>query len=99
MNSYVETIAGGCLGRYDPAKDEAGLIREGFETWRGHDACTAANGRYVVVTTVPWPQNQGNREVVLTDPHGLVNTQADRLSRTAEDRRPVPLTRLAAPAE
>ena len=74
-SAYVETIPGGCLGWYDPAKDEAGLIREGFETWRGHDVCTAANGRYVVVTTVPWPQDQGNKEVALTDPHDLVSTQ------------------------
>lgn len=74
-SAYVETIPGGGLGWYDPEKDEAGLIREGFETWRGNDACTARDGRYVVVTTVPWPQDQGNTEVALTDPHDLVSTQ------------------------
>ena len=73
-SAYVETLPGGCLGWYDPARDEAGLIREGFETWRGNDGCTAADGRYIVVTTVPWPPDQGEKETVLTDPHDLIGT-------------------------
>ena len=74
-SAYVETIPGGCLGWFDPKTREAGLIREGFETWRGNDVCTASNGRYVVATTMPWPRKQGDKEVALTDPHDLVSTK------------------------
>jgi len=74
-SAYVETMPGGCLGWYDPDKDEAGLIREGFESWRGNDACTALNGRYVVVTTVPWPESPQEKQFVLTDPHDLLSTK------------------------
>ena len=74
-SAYVETFPGGCLGWYDPAKNEHGLIREGFETWRGNDVCTASNGRYVVTTTVSWPQTPPkDGKHVLTDPHDLVST-------------------------
>jgi len=75
-SAYVETFPGGGLGWYDPAKNEHGLIREGFEIWRGRDACTADGGRYVVVTTVPWPHSQPeDKTFELTDPYDLVSTQ------------------------
>lgn len=74
-SAYVERIPGGGLGWYDPEKNEAGLIREGFETWRGNDACSALDGRYVVVTTVPWPEGRDEEKVVLTDPHDLIPTE------------------------
>ena len=76
-SAYVETIPGGGLGWYDPEKNEAGIIREGFEAAHGNDACAAGGGRYVVVTTAPWPEAPpAGNEYILTDPHDLAGAKA-----------------------
>jgi len=68
-SAYVESIHGGLLGWYDPKSGESGGIRDGFEKHRGHDATLACNGRYVVVSAVPWPQEVADEDarVVIFD--------------------------------
>ena len=75
-SAYVETIPGGALGWYDLKTRRHGIVRHGFETWRGEDVTTCADGRYVVVTTVPWTIDHANpnpKGYVLTDPNDLVD--------------------------
>ena len=82
-SANVESLPGGLLGWYDPKTGQSGGIREGFEHHSGVDAELAMDGRYVVVSTRPWPQSQ------TTDPYAYLLTYDSREHKVVGRVRPI----------